>query len=440
MSKETLKAIATELDRNNKTLTTYPGSILTILNPASVIDSNGLEGIDIRIAAVLGNEISNIKDNIIPTMKELGKKVNDIVGKTKDKSLFNNVKIITAEIPEVIEEMINRGMINKDGSKINQLSNTALIIPTPEVSIIRSYLKGGGGQMDALIKSHAATITDNDLIRIWETYLNRITSDNTNYLSLGTKVHNDRFAMDLFVLAVIVKNLIHEVPTGVRATPGTYDGVVMTLNAVIDAKIMSLVNLLKANAAIGKVIYKADGINSIVVIKESYDKFLAEDGEPEVIYGAVLKGLKTASLPTLKEKKDDFLAEWNKYVSNEMVRNKMATLETYRMAYRFALDDIMTNYLSNSLNEQIDDEVKTNYSNLLIEYMNSIPYMDIFEVNEMVEYIIGKIIFRNTNTFKFLTYMKHYSKMNNKLTAKEAATYASIDLIIDYLLTQVKVK
>ena len=440
MRNKNITATAAALDKENKKITIFPGSILSTINPVEVMNNNTMGGLDVKIANILGNELSNIKDNIIPLIKELGTKVNEIVAESSNSPLFANIALIGAEIPEVISSMIERDMIKTSGSKLNQLSNTALIMPTPEVAIIRGYLKGGGGQMESLIKNFASTISDESLVRIWETYLNRVTKDNTNYIGLGTKVNDGRFASDLFVLSIIVKTLINEVPTGVRATSGTYDNVIATLNSVLDAKIVNLVRLLESNAKLGKLIFKADGLEEIIVIKETYDTYLKADGVPEAIYGAVIKGLKTASINTVVSLKDECIAEWDKYVSNETVKNKMNMLETYRMAYRFALTDLINNFMSKEIKDQIDPNVILNHGDILIKYMNSLQYMELYNVNTIVEHIVGSILFEHTNTCNFIGYMKQYSKMNNALTAKEAATYASVDLIIDFLVTQIEIK
>jgi len=439
MGNEIIKNVAAELTKNNQTINVYAGSILSSINPVYGIQGSDFQGIDVKLANVLGNEVSYIKDSIIPVMKEFGKEVNTILGDKINKSLFTDINIITAEVPEVIEELISRNIININGVMNTKLSNNAVLLPTPEVEVIRSYIKAGGGQMDKMVKDFAMTISDADLKRIWTTYLNRITADNTSYIGLGTKVTDGRYALDLFVLSIIAKNLIHEMPTGVRATAGMYNDVIGTLNIVLDAKISNLVKLINSNAKIGKVILKADTLKTIVVVKEAYDKFLNNGGEPEVIYGAVLAGAKTAGMTTLTNNKETYLKEWNKYVSAETMKNKMATLEQYRMAYRLGIQNVVTNFMDTASKSKVNETLLDNIGMIIIEFMNEKNYMDLFDVNAIVEEFVCDVMYHETNASSFIGYMKSYSKMDPSLTPEKAAKYASVDLLVDYLLTQIEI-
>ncbi len=433
-----IETIALELSKQNRTITIPAGSMLSTINPVNVVQHGNVNELDIKISTVLGNELHNIKNNIIPIIQEFGEVVSKSLLNKMNNNPLKDVNIVYAELPEFMEELISRNVINKNAINIT-LSNNVLSIPRPEVHLIRSMLKYGSGQMEDMIQAFTNSISNDELVRIWDTYLNRITADNTNYVNLGYTVNNGIYGSDLFILSILVKNLKQTVPEGIRVSLGVYNETINILDSLLDAKIVRVDNMITSYGKTGKLIYKADNINSVIVIKETYDVFLNNGGSPEAIYGAVIKGAKSASISTIESKKDEYVEEWNKFVNASTVKQHIATLEQHRLAYRLGINDIMTNFISEDVKASIPEEIVADYGNIVIAYMNKCKHEDLFNINKTVEEIIGNILFGHTNTIEFLRYMKYYSNMDSNISAKEAATYASMDLIIDFLLTQIEI-
>lgn len=435
-----IESVAGQLTSDNRYVSIPAGSILTTVNPIDVVDLGNLGGLDIRLANIMSNEINMIRNNILPLIKEFGMFVTETLNRKLAVNPFKDVAIVSAEIPEVIEELISRNVIKINGDATRTLSNSNLIIPTPTPAKIREFLVYGSGQTEAMIKSFTSIVSDDELVRIWDTYLGRISADNNAYLTLGYKVNSGIFGLDLFILSIIVKNLLSTIPDGVRVSTGVYNDIISTLDVVLDNKIARLNTLIDSSTKIGKLIYKADSLKEVIVIKSNYNEFLAKDGSPEIIYGAVLGGAKSAALLTVLDQRDLHLKKWNDYVNAETIKQKLSTLESHRLSYRLGVTELLNKSMSDSVKELIPENLIDNINEVIIKFLNDSKPEYLFNINRVAEEIVAGILFGHTNAQEFIGYMKHYSKLNPNITPKEAATYASADLVVDYLMTQIEVK
>jgi len=435
-----IKSVAAELTSKNRRVVIPAGSILTTINVVDVVESNKLEGLDVKIANILSNELNNIRNNIKPLILNYGKFVNDSINSRMNSNPLKNLNIHIMELPLVIGEMVSRNMINLNGDKNRKINDKSLVILRPEVSKIREYMTYGSGQMESLLRSFISGIDDVELVRIWDTYLLNVSSMNNNFINISSKVNNGIYGLDLFVLSILVKNLIKVVPDTVRVPVSTYNDAMISLDIVLDNKIAMFIKAMESNNAIGKVIYKTNGINEIVVIKDNYNKFLNDNGNPESIYGAVLSGIESLSLTELMKNKDSYNTTWDNYIKNENIKQKLGTLEQHRMAYRLGVTELFNNFMDEELKSTIPDTIVNNINDIIITFLNSKKPEDLFNINEIVEEFITDVLFGHTNAKEFFGYMKHYSRLDPNITANEAATYASADLVTDYLLTAIEIR
>ena len=435
-----IKSVANELTSKNKRVIIPAGSMLMTVNPVNVVENGNMEGLDTKIANVLSNELNNIRNNILPLIKEYGKFVNDSINSRLNSNPLKDVNIYTVELPLVIGEMISRNIINLNGDKNRRINDKSLVLTRPDVSKIKEYLNYGSGQMESLIRNFVSGIPDTELVRIWETYLLNISSMNNNYVTIGSKVNNGVYGLDLFVLSILVKNLIKVIPDTVRVPVSVYNDAIVSLDAVLDNKIAMFINAMEANTKVGKVILKANGINEVVVVKDNYNKFLNENGVPEAIYGAVLSNVTSLDIINLTKDKDMYVNKWDTYIKNEYIKAKLGTLEQHRLAYRLGVTELFNNFMDEELKASIPSNIVDNINDVIIAFLNSKKPEKLFDINDIVEDFVTEVLFGHTNAEEFIKYMKHYSRLNPNITAKEAATYASADLVTDYLLTMIEIR
>lgn len=433
-----IEATAAQLTKEGKYLVIPAESGLRTINPVSVVEENRLNGLDIKLANILGNEITNIKENIIPLIKTFGTEVTEAINKKNQINPLDNVNIYTAELPYVFEEMISRNMIKTDTTISRSMSPATVIIPTPSADKIREYLIYGSGQIEKLLKEFTDSVSDKELVRIWETYLNRVSNDNPNYTTLGYKVNDGIYGLDLFIMSILIKNLVNILPEGVRTGNNNYREAMNDLDVVLDLRIGMVAKLLDVQAKGSKLIYKSNGLKEVIVIKDTYDKFLENGGCPEAIYGAILSDVKTGLDQSILNKKDLYIDRWDKYVSDLTIERQLGSLNTHRIAYKLVLLGIINDHMSEDVKESIPEEIMDNLDTVINDYIHNTKNEDLFNVAFIAEDIFSNVLFRHTNTKEFLGYMKQYAIMDPNINPKVAATYASMDLVTDYLLTQIK--
>lgn len=435
-----IKSVAAELTSKNKRVIIPAGSMLTTVNVVNVVENGSMEGLDTKIANVLSNELNNIRNNILPLIKEYGKFVNESIASRLNSNPLKDVNIYTVELPLVIGEMISRNIINVNGDKTRRINDKSLVLTRPDVSKIKEYLTYGSGQMESLVRGFISNISDNELVRIWDTYLLNISSMNNNFITMGTKVNSGIYGLDLFVMSILVKNLVKVVPETVRVPISTYNDAIVSLDAVLDNKVAMYIKAMEANTNIGKVILKGENLNEVIVIKDNYNKFLNNGGSPEAIYGAILDKVSSLDINNLTKDKDMYTNKWDTYLKNESIKAKLGTLEQHRIAYRLGVTELFNNFMDDDLKSTIPDEIVNNINEVTIAFLNSKKPEKLFDVNDIVEDFITEVLFGHTNAEEFIKYMKHYSRLNPNITAKEAATYASADLVTDYLLTMIEIR
>lgn len=435
-----IKSVAAELTNKNKRVIIPAGSMLTTVNVVNVVENGNMEGLDTKIANVLSNELNNIRNNILPLIKEYGKFVNESIASRIDSNPLKDVNIHTVDLPIVIGEMISRNIININGDKSRRINDKSLVITRPDVSKIKEYLTYGSGQMESLIRTFISTIPDTELVRIWDTYLLNVSSMNNNFVTIGNKVNNGIYGLDLFVLSILVKNLVKTMPDTVRVPVSIYNDAIISLDAVLDNKIALFITNMEANTKIGKVILKGDNLNEVVVIKDNYNKFLNDGGSPEAIYGAILNKVSSLDIINLTKDKDMYSNKWDIYLKNETIKTKLGTLEQHRIAYRLGITELFNNFMDEELKASIPSGIVDNINDVIVAFLNNKKPEKLFDVNDIVEDFVTEVLFGHTNAEEFIKYMKHYSRLNPNITAKEAATYASADLVTDYLLTMIEIK
>ena len=437
---EAVESIASEFTQDNKLITIPADSILANVNVSSAIAHDSINGIDNRIASILNNEISFIKGDIVPLIKEYGKYVAEFLESNSTINPLAEVKIVIATVPEVIEELITRGYINLNGAKIGNIDTNTLTMPELDGPAIRQYMTLDGGQLSKIGEAFSSTVTNDELVRIYNTYLKNISNTNPNYTNLGSKVNSERHGFDLFVLSILVKNLKNNYIDGVRVSENVYTNILLNLDAVLDAKISYFINSLKAYSNVGRLVIKSTGLNDIVINGDVYDKYLDElDGDPEVIYGGIISGKHTLSLTDVTDNKKEYYDNWVRYSKSVVVKQSLGNIEKHRVAYRLAMTRLINEYMNDDIKETIGLGLLSNINNIIVAFMNDEEPMELLQINHIVEEIVTKILFSETNAHKFLSYMKHYSMMDKSITAKDAATYASVDIILDFLLTQVEI-
>lgn len=178
----------------------------------------------------------------------------------------------------------------------------------------------------------------------------------------------------------------------------------------------------------------------ITVIKDNYEKFLADGGSVETILGHSLlipeeRTRATTFASSLLSKKLAYEANWAKMVEMERLDQANVNIGKYRALYGAAVAYTLNNLVSAKLLEE-KGTTPAEVTEKFMEYVNELPAMKLVEKQIVVSKLVGKYIF-DCDAFKTITQsMVGYAKLTD-LPPEVTIKYAALDYVMDYLLEQV---
>lgn len=433
MKNEVIKVIAGELAGNNKVIDFTPNSIFGMLdeNP-NVIDYNELA---VKIAGKIGNEVNLFKNTLLPFLKDYREVVNKLLADRKSLSDIPNYQIKEVTVPTVFEIFKDKGILIESGRQV-ELPISNLIIPTPKSEEIKSFFKTEMLTMENAIDELLHNVTDAKLVSLWEKYLLNVSGTNDNIASITYKTDGDM--NELALLFVLVGNLRTKIPENVSVSSEVYTKVMRDFyNKLINdiSIVMKRYNQFgNGNKLVlalhGKVVYVHSGL---------YRKFIV-DNTAEVIMGMLVSENITAKNHYVNDillNKSEYIKAWEKKIRLDTIATKLESTNSYKLVY-----DIGLKKLLGEIGEDVGKYIPyTDDDNLIATraYLAGLKTSDLLNVDYVTMEIVGEILLPNTNFYAFTENMLEYSKLDSTLSSQEAASLATLDIIINYLMDQVTV-
>lgn len=425
---DALKLIAQELTNRNLFLNVYDKSIFKAMD-----QNSGDTGVICQsLANKINNELILVKNKLRPFMNDIAKEIETKLGETDIKSEINNYRIVTVSIPTVIEELELLGLLKKSRDPIS-IGTSDISLPTPAKENIKGYFVHSNSSANVSIEKMLANYTEEQLLELWDKYLSNVSSTNENIKNLGFKVV-DRIE-EFLLLQTLLSNVIKE---------NSEDNVKVEMLQLLQNEVSNFLSIAKENILInrnaGKLIMRLEGTVAYVDA-ELYNKFITEGNTPEVILGFIVKGDSdlTASLyNNVIANKEEYLKLWNSKIQMSSFTEANNNIQRYKTVYDIVLTHLYQDGIPNDLLPLAVDnygDAKARLDQILGSYTTD----QILDYNLVARDIVGEVIFPETNFSHFARSITSYSKLNPNITPQDAATVASLDFIIDFLLQQVYV-
>lgn len=427
---EIIKLIAEGLAAQGKIVRFKPNSVF-----AGLELSPGLENrnqIAEKVATMVSNEISLIRNKFIPFSKEYIELIEKSLAETQSVSDLKQYKIIEKKIPELLSKLMDNGKVTKLSDSI-ELPVGNLSIPFPEAV---SEIKLENSVEDKLLKSILNKYTEDELKEIWDRYLGNISGSNDNISRLSFRAVED---MDLVLVIYAMINSVKDTrPKGVRINESKYVEIMSYFNAYVVNALNNSAEKFMLFEKYDKLVIGYEG-KELIVCEKVYDKYL-ENNPMEALLGMLYSGKaeRGLTLEHVISEKDTYLESWNNAVKLDEVKTATREINRYKAVYSIALTELMKEVPSD-----VAKYVEINESNaheLVNIFLNGSSEKVILDINNTAISIISEIVFTNTNMKRFISYMKNYSNANSKLKPEDAATMSGIDFIIDYYLEQIDIE
>lgn len=430
---DTIKLIASELANKNRILEPKDNSVIKLVLGANVTEFNNVVE---EIASKVTNEIGVYKNIFMPMLKEYIEIVNNIIVDRSPKSDISKYRINVVAIPDYIKELVKKGAVPNNGN-IFELPISSLSIPAPDN--IRDYFKSTSASEYMLIEELLTNKSDEDLKNIWEKYLLNVSGTNDAITNFRYKALGN--IEEAALLIALVSNLKVNPPEKYNVKPDTYNNIMQTFYRKLMEDISLAIEEYDSLVDINILFLNSDDKYTINVIKPVYNKFL-KDASVDVLLGYAISEDKSAANRALNNvlvKKDEYLNKWNSHVKLTNLANKLESSNLYRLAYTFAVPELLKD-IPSSVAEYISDDTDfiRNYVEGFVKALNADQLHDVYKTSS---YILATMIMdKNNNFYRFLLSMEEYKRLDKTLDQKETASLATLDLITKYILQQLELK
>lgn len=371
--------------------------------------------------------------------------------------IFENLRVIVPVIKDIFDtayeatsDVIQSGAIKAtiktDGSEQMLWSNPALktlLSRTTETST-NGYLASitlphfSLEQLQALIKT-GNEFLDNEISEAFKGYNLNEALEHTfhKYFNVAANYQHNFTDKKLshLVAFLFASNLLAECPDGVSGADSTdYDAMMTRMVNFHGTALLAEINradaMYKARLLITGMIDETDLLDetkAVIVNGKLYKEFLSSGGEADAIFGSVVS-TRVRNLDAVLENGPTLMSKWAKFVATmqSSQRDRFQTkflFELRRAIIRYANETGAT-YNKDALQETYDHISKLTEEN----------------VYAYARKVIIKALFPNNGDY--LTILKnidYISEKNDGIDFEEALELATIDWIVEWLLTHVKV-
>jgi len=429
---EIVKLIASELAAKGKVVEPTANSVMRLLNTHTAEEVNILAN---KIADKVGVEIGLYRNVFMPVYVSYIEAVNKVLESKKPKNPIHDYKVTVVDIPDYVKHLMSKGTIHANATYV-ELPVSNVIIPAPKENI-RSYFKVASTSEQTYVDELLSIYSDDDLRNIWEKYLLNVSGSNDNIANLPyTDLSNMN---DVALLFTLVSNIKTNIPDGVSVNEGTYSKVMRNFYNALVADLAILTRTFNDYVKSKRLVIKLTD-TEVKVVKPIYNVFLKEQ-RVEVLLGLLITGPKNINSLLLNDilvNANNYLNAWEQKVRLTNISMKLEHKNSYKLAYKFAIPLLM---------EEIADSAKKYVSGTVTEleldveeYLNTLDSDGVMEIEEVAAFVVPNIVMEESNFYEFLTSMIEYKELDDKLSNKEAASLATLDLIVDYITQQLLVK
>lgn len=435
--------VAAALTKEGKILTFKPNSIFNALELSSYSEQE-LNPITAAIANTVSANVVLLRNKILPVLNDFTEAIKLKHAETAMIDPYSKYNIIEVSVPDVVGELVAADIMFPK-RPIKELPIAAITIPTPKAEEIRDYFKHPISSINIYMKQIIDQYTDDDLITIWERYLSNVSKTNTAISSMSYS--GELKINELLALYTVITQIRENKNSTVVVDTDTYTNVMtMFMHEVLNSIAIAVSNLELFKSSERVVINRGsntEGGITVSVVKDLYNTFIGEGYSVDAIFGMCIVetdmyNVSIYTLSNLRTRASDYASEWNKRIKIDKIASMPAEFERLKTIYILSTKVLYEKIIPGDLTEFISSGERET-TDRLMSYFKTIPGSALYDIDEMARFIIGDIVFAKTNFKQFTNAMFEYIKLNKSVTPNEAASFAVVDLVMNYLLEQVQV-
>lgn len=427
-----LELLAKQLASQNRVVNFAPNSIFSAIEVAGE-DEDKIREIVTTMANKVGNDITLIKTKLIPFMNHLADTFKKKLVEYETPSELSTYKIELFELPACIHELKTLGEVGKRRDR-EGFYTKAIHVPVPEQNIGEYFIHKAASVnnvvADIVVKYDEKALTD-----LWDKYLSNPTEDNQGLINLTNKALLN--IEDLIMLFLASSNLKKERPIGCSANNDLYLDTMNQFYKEICNFIAIAEDQYETNTKIGQLVIGID--NNVALLEASqYNKFLDLSMNPESILGLIVSGKRDITsymFGDIQAHATEYLEIWHNKVKLDAFNNVERDIRKHQVVYEIVINELYEKHLPQDLYDYSTPDEELN--KLLKNWYDHVNNSDIINPDLQARDICSHVIFPNTAFGLFTHTMLEYKKMNPNLTQQDTASFAAVEMILNFLLAQV---
>lgn len=177
----------------------------------------------------------------------------------------------------------------------------------------------------------------------------------------------------------------------------------------------------------------SDKDGTVFVLSPTFDRFLAEGGNPEIIFGAAVSDRKT-NMTDLLQNRDQYLREYNRFVDRQTAERNNRLAATARSALASEAAKLVLASEANlppgssieALQKKVSESVSLIRDHEIIE-----------QTAAQVRWLLCSTVYQHTDAGVILDSIDKMVAENPEMSPKRAATHVAAALVVKHLLSQV---
>lgn len=438
--KDAIKLLAEQLTNKNQIIKAKANSVFEFIDLCKH-DSEKITEISKEISVKLNNEIELFRGKLVPLMLEIEDLIKKNVEKYTPETESSKYNVIEFDMPIVINNLKSSGLLPVKFREARRLQEEQLYIPVIERLDLEKYLELDNPTATDGLRTQLGKYSDEDLLKIWDTYLTNISSTN---VELGKLLSDPVVNIEvILVLYTYCHNLLKTKPSGVAANDDKYYGILKYFEEELANLIVYADSIFSSGRAKGRLVigYTNEGYN-VLVDEKLYQTFIDQGNSPEILLGLAVSDNKNdvdyIFFDKIVENREHLLGIWNNKLKVEHYAESVKTVTTYKSVYSIIMPEAY-NLVPDDIKDILlvsEGEARTK----LIEKLQTEKESEIIDPCYMAREIVGYVLFENTGFHKFTHYCMEIEKMNPDFDSKEIYNFATVQMLLDYLTDQIVIE
>lgn len=436
MENQILHVVSEKLVNANITLQYKDASVFNLIR-----STDDLSAMAARIGDTILNEVAYIKNKQKPVYDSYVNLVTQQIKESQTLSELSDYNVITFKCSDTLNAFARKNKLPSSVVTISPEGNADLTFELPHDEDIRLAFKyQEDAELSILVDRLLEKFSISDLKNIFTEYVSNPDPNSLAYSpNRQTILKKDP---DVILLAYIaIHNLIVNKPSAhAGMEPRIYSTTMDFYKTNLGNQLVTIVNENRGRVERHQLVIQGDVKDKEIIVQdEVYNEFINAGGSVEVLFGMLVTNEVTGPerlLESVQAKADYYLKAWQDKVNVTRLANVQNELGRFKVAYSIAIGRLIDNEMSEDIVAKLP-AVRNEIVKSADEIISVLNQETLTNIGKTAQILISKLIFPDSKFEEFTTNMLKAAETVPNISSNDAASYASIKMLIGYLLEQV---